>query len=67
MTDASRPELVVRSLVGDATVQCSAVATQGRVAIVLNDQYPTALEHAERHLEAGADGVWVCAPECDGS
>lgn len=67
VTRQPRPERTISSLVGDETVLCAVVATPGRVAIVVNERYPGALEHAERHLCAQPDAaVWICSPDCPG-
>jgi hypothetical protein len=39
---------------------------RGRASIVVNDRYPDALEHAQRHLRRADAPVWICSPDCPG-
>lgn len=57
---------IVRRLAGDETVLCVAVQGRTGVVIVVNERYPDALAHAERHISGGLDGVLVCRPDCPG-
>ena len=64
---SARPERAVYWTVLDMTVLCVAIAAGGRQAVAANERHgPAALAHAEGHLDTGGDGVWICAPECDG-
>jgi hypothetical protein len=68
LCDGERPplEIVVRSLVGDGTVLCAVVVARGKASIVVNERYPDALAHAQRHLLQGGTSVWICSPDCPG-
>lgn len=69
MGDSGAPairERTVRTLEGDCTVLCAVVATASKVVIVVNERYPEALAHADDHLAAAGDGVWICSPDCTG-
>ena len=59
---------VVTALPGDQTILCVIVAAASTIAIVVNERYPGALAHAERHIAAQPDTVvWICSPECSGA
>ena len=59
---------VVTALHGDQTILCVVVAAVSTVAIVVNERYPGALAHAERHITAQPEtAVWICSPDCPGA
>jgi hypothetical protein len=59
-------DIVIHSIAGDGTVLCAVVIARGKASIVLNELYPDALEHAQRHLRRGDGPVWICSPDCPG-
>lgn len=59
---------VVQSLVGDGTVLCAVIVAGGKASIVVNSNYPGALEHAEHHIATQTDEhIWICSPDCPGA
>lgn len=59
-------QIVIHSLLGDNTILCCVVMARDRVAIVVNERYSDALEHAQRHLRQADTTVWICSPDCPG-
>lgn len=59
-------EIIIHSLAGDGTVLCAVVVARGKASIVINERYPDALEHAQRHLRQRDTDVWICSPDCPG-
>ncbi len=62
-----RRQRAVHEADGGESVQCVVIATGTSESVVLNRAYPDALAHAEGHLAEGAEGVWICGPDCSGA
>ena len=66
--NTEQPKRVVQSIARNCYVLGAATRTPRRISIVVNEHYPGALGHIERHLAAEPERrVWICHTDCPGS